>query len=83
MRHASDCSFVIVTDNASDFRRLYADETIHAGLIIIIPNVGRLVQQQLFSGALDELSQLGEPVNRVLEVNLDSDEVTFEFYDLP
>jgi predicted nuclease of predicted toxin-antitoxin system len=83
MRHASDGDFVLVTNNASDFRRLYADESIHAGLVIIIPNVDRTVQQQLFTGALDELSQLGEPVNRVLEVNLDGEEVTFEVYDLP
>jgi hypothetical protein len=83
LRHASDGNFVLVTNNASDFRRLYAHEPLHAGLEIIIPNVGRALQQQLFSGAVDELFQLGELVNRVLEVNLDGDEVTFEIYDLP
>lgn len=40
-------------------------------------------QQQLFRGALEELVQLGEPVNRVLEVDIDGDEVTFGFYALP
>jgi predicted nuclease of predicted toxin-antitoxin system len=67
LRCASDGDFVLVTNNASDFRRLYADELLHAGLVIIIPNVGRILQQQLF----------------LLEVNLDGDEVTFDAYDLP
>jgi len=33
--------------------------------------------------ALDELASLGEPVNRVLEVDLDGGEVTLTLYDLP
>lgn len=83
MRYAQEGEFILVTNNANDFRRLYGDEPLHAGLIIIIPNVGRIVQRQLFRGALDELTQIGEPINRVLEVNLEDDEVTFAVYDLP
>jgi len=81
--HAAEGDFVLVTNNASDFRRLYAAQTLHAGLVIIIPNVNRMVQQQLFRGALDELAKFGEPVNRVLEVDIEGDEVTFKLYDLP
>jgi predicted nuclease of predicted toxin-antitoxin system len=81
--YARDGDFVLVTNNASDFRRLYAAAPLHAGLVIIIPNVGGIVQQLLFSGAVEELSQIGEPINRVLEVDLDGDAVTFEIYDLP
>ena len=29
--------FVVVTNNASDFRRLYATQPLHAGLVIITP----------------------------------------------
>ena len=72
-----------MTNNASDYRRLYAAEPLHAGLVILIPNVGRASQQRLFRGALGHLAGIGEPVNRVLEVGLDGDEVTFELYDLP
>jgi hypothetical protein len=43
--------------------------------------VGRVLQQRLFKAAIDELAALGEPVNRVLEVDLDGDDVTL--YDLP
>ena len=82
-RHAAEGDFVVVTNNASDFRRLFATQPLHAGLVIIIPSVNRVVQQQLFRGALNELARFGEPVNRVLDVDIEGDEVTFTFYDLP
>jgi len=82
-RHASDGDFIVVTNNASDFRRLYARQPLHAGLVIIIPSVNRVQQCQLFRGALDELAVIGEPINRVLEVDIDGDDVTFTLYDLP
>ena len=84
-RYAADGDFILVTNNASDFRRLYARQPLHAGLVIIIPNVRREAQCRLFRGALDELAMIGEPVNQVLEVDLDrdGDAVTFALYDLP
>jgi predicted nuclease of predicted toxin-antitoxin system len=83
VRYASEGDFVLVTNNASDFRQLYAAQSLHAGLIILIPVVNRMVQQRLFKAALDELAVIGEPVNRVLEVDVDGDEVTLTLYDLP
>jgi predicted nuclease of predicted toxin-antitoxin system len=82
-RYASDGDFVLVTNNAGDFRRLYAAQTLHAGLVIIIPNVNRAIQRQLFRGAIDVLATMDDPVNRVLEVDIDGDDVTFTIYDLP
>jgi predicted nuclease of predicted toxin-antitoxin system len=82
-RYASEGDFILVTNNASDFRRLYAAEPLHAGLIILIPVVNRMVQRRLFKAALDELAIIGEPINRVLEVDLDGEDVTFALYDLP
>jgi hypothetical protein len=58
-------------------------QSLHAGLVIIIPSVNRVEQQQLFRGALDELAAFGELVNHVLEVDIEDEEVTFNFYDLP
>jgi len=83
VRYDSEGDFVLVTNNASDFRRLYQEQPLHAGLIILIPVVTRVVQQHLFKAALDELAAIGEPVNRVLEVDLDGEEVTLTLYDLP
>ena len=83
VRYARDGDFVLVTNNASDFRELYATQPLHAGLVILIPVVNRVVQQKLFRAALDELTAIGEPVNHVLEVDLDGEEVTLTLYDLP
>lgn len=71
----------MVTNNAADFRRLYAKEPLHAGLVILIPNVDRELQRHLFRGALETLAGIGEPVNRVVEADLDGDEATFTLYD--
>jgi predicted nuclease of predicted toxin-antitoxin system len=76
-RYARDGDFILVTNNASNFRRLYAAQLLHAGLVILVPAVGRNLQQHLFKAAI------GEPVNRVLEVDLDGDDVTLALYDLP
>jgi hypothetical protein len=67
----------------SDFRQFYAEQPLHPGLVIMIPVVSRIVQQRLFKAALDELAVTGELVNRVLEVDLDGDEITLALYDLP
>ena len=82
-RYAGEGDFILVTNNASDFRQLYAAQPLHAGLVILIPVVNRNVQRRLFKAALDELAFIGEPVNRVLEIDLDGDEVTLTLYDLP
>jgi predicted nuclease of predicted toxin-antitoxin system len=82
-RYAREGDFVLVTNNASDFRRLYATEPLHAGLVILIPAVGRIIQQKLFRAALEELAVIGEPVNRVIEVDLDGEDAVVTVYDLP
>jgi len=38
MKPILDEAFTFVTNNAKDFRRLYAREDIHAGLLILIPS---------------------------------------------
>jgi len=83
VRYARDGDFILVTNNASDFRRLYAAQLLHAGLVILLPTVDRDLQRRLFKAALDELATIGEPVNFVLEVDLDGDDVTLALYDLP
>ena len=83
VRYACDGDFILVTNNASDFQQLYAAQPLHAGLVILIPVVNRVAQRQLFKAALDEFATIGEPVNRVLEVDLDGGEVTLTLYDLP
>lgn len=64
--------FVLVTNNARDFLRLYRREGIHPGLIIIVP--GSIVaadQVRLFGRALDVIEPMQDLVNKVVEVLLD------------
>ncbi|MDK4728710.1 DUF5615 family PIN-like protein [Rhizobium phaseoli] len=41
--------FAFVTNNARDFRKLYAKEELHAGLVIIVPQVLPAQQRELFA----------------------------------
>jgi predicted nuclease of predicted toxin-antitoxin system len=72
---------VLVTNNASDFRRLYAAQELHPGLVIIVPNVGRETQFRLFRAALARLLGIGELVNKALEVDLRGDDLIFDEYE--
>jgi hypothetical protein len=81
--YAAEGNFVLVTNNATDFREIYATTALHAGLIIIVPNLGRAMQAALFRTALGAVTMPDDLVNRVLEVSLDGEEITLELYDLP
>jgi predicted nuclease of predicted toxin-antitoxin system len=74
--------FTFVTNNAQDFLRIYEGMRLHAGLIILRPNVWRDQQRKLLSLALKEVnrSRLLDLINKVVEVDF-ADGV--RIYDLP
>jgi predicted nuclease of predicted toxin-antitoxin system len=82
-RHAWEHDFVLVTNNSDDCLHLYADRELHSGLVIVIPNVRLELQRRLFAAALDHLAEAGEPINQVLEINLEHDEVVLSVYEFP
>ncbi len=63
--------FVFVTNNRSDFLKLYAELDVHNGLIIIVPSVKRDDQINLFRSALETVEGLADTVNKLVEVHLD------------
>jgi predicted nuclease of predicted toxin-antitoxin system len=71
--------FVFVTNNARDFRKLMGQLDLHAGLIVIIPNVTPTVQRELFERALSEVTRLPDLINKVIEVDVDG----IRAYELP
>jgi predicted nuclease of predicted toxin-antitoxin system len=75
--------FTFVTNNAKDFRRLYALEDIHAGLMILIPNVPPDEQRVLFDAALDALGGGVGLINEALEVGMVEGEIQITRYELP
>lgn len=74
--------YTFVTNNAADFRTLYEAEDLHAGLIIIVPQIRPKIQRQLFQAALEEL-QNDDLTNEVLEVDFIGKDALFQRYPMP
>ena len=49
--------YTFVTNNRADFTALYAKEQLHAGLVIILPNVTPSLQRKLFRAALSHVGK--------------------------
>uniref|UniRef100_A0A7C1PB33 Toxin-antitoxin system, toxin component, PIN family protein n=1 Tax=Agrobacterium albertimagni TaxID=147266 RepID=A0A7C1PB33_9HYPH len=75
--------YTFVTNNARDFRKLYANEEIHAGLVIIVPQVIPALQRELFTLLLEEVADGEELLNEVIEVGIEGEEAVFTRYSLP
>jgi predicted nuclease of predicted toxin-antitoxin system len=56
LKRAESQGLTLVTNNAIDFRNLYARAGIHPGLILILPAARPLRQQMLFRAALQRLN---------------------------
>ena len=86
VRRAVTDGYVLVTNNATDFRALLRSEEVHAGLVCINVAAGLMslnVHKRLFALALDRLGD-HEPINELLEITLDERRVVHvERYDLP
>ncbi len=56
--------FTFVTNNAPAFRKLYAKEELHAGLVIIVPQVLPMLQRELFALILQDLADTQDMVTK-------------------
>ena len=81
--YAISRDMVLVTNNASDFRRLYSAQEVHPGLVILVPSAERETQRLLFRAALGRLRAMGELVNKALEVSIEAGNIGFDEYELP
>ncbi|MBF0391682.1 MAG: DUF5615 family PIN-like protein [Alphaproteobacteria bacterium] len=75
--------FTLVTNNAMDFRRLYSREPIHAGLIILLPQVRPALQRALFRAVFVHLGGRDDLIDKVVEVGLDGADVFITERDMP
>jgi predicted nuclease of predicted toxin-antitoxin system len=62
---------VMVTNNAVDFRKLYAARPLHAGLVLILPAVPRPRQMLLFDTVLRYLENHSDLINTCLSIDVD------------
>jgi predicted nuclease of predicted toxin-antitoxin system len=83
MSRVVDGDFVFVTNNARDFRRLYAAQPLHAGLVVIVPQVPAAIQRAIFDAVIAEIGGEDGLVNEALEVTIDDGEVVFDRYEWP
>jgi predicted nuclease of predicted toxin-antitoxin system len=74
--------YAFVTNNRADFLELYSKETLHPGLILIVPSVAPPQQHQLLAAAL-RLITSRDLTNTVIEVEFVNGEPRASEYDLP
>jgi hypothetical protein len=75
--------FTFVTNNAKDFRKLYAKEPVHAGLVIVVPQVAPYKQRELLDSLLADLGPEEFLINEIVEIEIDNGVAVFTRYDLP
>lgn len=83
LRHVLAEDLTIVTNNWSDFRPMLQREEVHPGMVVILPNVRRERQVELFTAALLAIRDYDPPldmVNTVLEVDAEG---TVVMYRIP
>ena len=74
--------YTFVTNNPLDFLALYRRTPLHAGLVIVVPNVKPALQRELFEAALGSINER-DPVNTVIEVAYRGNEIECRQYPLP
>jgi predicted nuclease of predicted toxin-antitoxin system len=76
-----DEDLTLVTNNWDDFRPMLGRTEVHPGIVVILPNVRRERQVELFSAALEVIrDHTLDMVNTVLKVDADG---TVTRYDWP
>lgn len=76
-------NFTFVTNNARDFRKLYAKEELRAGLVIIVPQLLPARRRELFNAVLADLEPGDELLNEVIEITLNGDTAELTRYAFP
>jgi len=74
--------YTFVTNNRSDFVDLHGKEPLHAGVIVIVPNVIPFQQRALLAAALTHIGTR-DLTNSIVEVRFVGDEILCSEYQLP
>jgi len=74
--------YTFVTNNRADFLRLYGEEVLHAGLVIILPSVAASRQRELFDAALSHIGER-QLINAVVKVEIAGGEAICRAYLYP
>jgi hypothetical protein len=83
LRKVTAEDWILVTNNALEFRKRYRQTEVHPGVIFLLPAIPRAQQIELFSAALDAIDQLPEMINAALEVGYLENQIHVRGYALP
>jgi predicted nuclease of predicted toxin-antitoxin system len=75
--------WILVTNNAFEFRGRYRRLEVHPGVVFLIPNAPRLQQIELFSAALDVITESPDMLNTAVDVTYAGDNIRVTRYVLP
>jgi predicted nuclease of predicted toxin-antitoxin system len=82
MRVIREQEYTFVTNNRSDFLELHGKEPLHAGVIVIVPNVVPSQQRKLFAAALKHIGRR-DLTNTVVEARFAKNDIQCSEYELP
>lgn len=83
LRLVSEEEWILVTNNAIEFRGRYQRLAVHPGVVFIVPAVPRAQQKALFSAALDSIGNSPDMVNIALDVDYVGEQIRVRRYRLP
>ena len=84
LRVIAEQDWVLVTNNAIEFRGRYRDIELHPGVVFLLPAVRRAEQVRLFEAALVCVRSNPDMINRAVDVAFDADRrAVAVIYDLP
>jgi predicted nuclease of predicted toxin-antitoxin system len=77
-------SWLLVTNNAVEFRSRYRALEIHPGVIFLLPSVRRAQQVLLFEAALADIERHPDLINQALDIDFtENAEIVIRRYALP
>lgn len=83
LRVVAEEDWILVTNNAIEFRGRYQRLAVHPGVIFLLPAVPRAGQIELFSAALDVIEGAPDIVNTALDVDYSGAGIRVRRYRLP
>src|ERR1700723_4222488 len=75
--------WILVTNNAIEFRGRYQRLAVHPGVVFVLPAVPRAQQVELFSAALDAIERFPDMVNVAFDVDYVGDKIQVRRSALP
>lgn len=83
LREITEQDWVLVTNNAFEFRERYRLLELHPGAVFILPSVQRPRQIDLFQAALGSIERTPDLINTALDVLYQGEQIAVRRYALP